>query len=300
MTSADWGMIMGFMIREGLIIFTLFLCAFNRPLPVISQVAQVANVRYSFLCAFNRPLPAVSKDKDKKVSEIINNTVAAYGGLATLIVLRQSGQLRGLVKLYTGSDTPQEGEITIRFMRRPKVAEDLKRIDLKLPTAPKFTIAFDGTRVWGAENDSPVVLYLRSEAAMKAELLHNYEALLRSQELETKPEYVGEEKRSGLQLYMIDMKHSDGSTTRYYISAKTWRILHLEYEITVPSTRQPIRVRESFYDFRVVQSTLAPFRIVRYEDDHLVQEINFTEVTFGVQVDKSIFEAGGGASKGSS
>ncbi|MBI3950049.1 MAG: hypothetical protein HY314_06305 [Acidobacteria bacterium] len=244
---------------------------------------------------FSLPLPVISNDKDKKLSEITNNAVAAYGGLATLVVLRQSGFLRGLVKLYTGNDTPQEGDITIRFSRKFKVAEDLKRIDLKLATAPKFTIAFDGTRVWGAEENTPVVLYLRSEAAMKADLIHNYEAFLRSQELGAKLEYGGEEKRSGIPLYVVDMKHADGSTTRYYISAKTWRILHLEYEFSVPSQSQPIRVRESFYDFRVVQNTLAPFRIVRYEDDHLVQETNFSEVTFGVQVDKSIFEPSGGS-----
>lgn len=246
------------------------------------------------------PLPVVAKDKNKKLSEILTNTTAVYGGLATLLVLRQSGQLRGLVKLYTGTDTPQEGEITIRFMRRLKVVEDLKRIDLKLPTAPSLTIAFNGAQVWGAEDGRPIVLYLRSEAAMKAELLHNYETLLRAQELEAKLEYVGEEKKSGIPLHVLDMKHADGSTTRYYISAKTWRILHLEYTFAVPSLPQPIRVRESFYDFRVVQNTLAPFRIVRYEDDHLVQEINFTEVTFGVQIDKSVFEPGGGgtAAKG--
>jgi hypothetical protein len=253
-----------------------------------------------FMCAFGSPWPTISKEKDKKLLEITANTAAAYGGLATLLVLRQSGYLRGLVKLYTGDDTPQEGEITIRFSRKVKVAEDLKRIDLKLATAPRFTIAFDGTRVWGAEGNNPVVLYLRSEAAMKADLIHNYEALLRSQELGTKLQYVGEEKRSGIPLYVIDLTHGDGSTTRYYVSAKTWRVLHLEYDLVVPSLQKPIRVRESFYDFRVVQNTLAPFRIVRYEADHLVQETNFTEVAFGVQVDKSVFEQGGGsaASKG--
>jgi hypothetical protein len=257
------------------------------------MIRKSLSVFLLFVWAFSLPLPASSKGNDKKLTGILNNTVAAYGGAGVLLVLRQSGQLRGLVKLYTGSDTPQEGEITIRFLRKLKVAEDLKRIDLKLTTAPKLTIAFDGTRVWGAENDNPLVLYLRSEAAMKAELIHNYEALLRAQELGATVTFVGEEKRSGIPLYVVDMKHPDGSTTRFYISAKTWRILHLEYEFSVPSQAEPIRVRESFYDFRVVQNTLAPFRIVRYEHDNLVQETTFTEVTFGVQVEKSVFQLGG-------
>ena len=94
-------------------------------------------------------------------------------------------------------------------------------------------------------------------------------------------------------MHVIDLKHADGSTTRYFISAKTWRILHLEYDFTIPGQEQPTHVRESFYDFRVVQNTLAPFLVKRYEDDHLVQETKFTEVTFGVQIDKAIFEPGG-------
>ncbi len=271
MSDVPYGMITVIMIRKTLIFLTCF------------------------FCAFSLPLSAGTGEKDKKLSEIKINAAGAYGGLGTLIVLRQSGQLRGLVKLYTGTDTPQEGEITIRFMRKFKVAEDLKRIDLKLSAAPKFTIAFDGTRVWGAEEERPIVLYLRSEAAMKADLIHNYEAFLRADELGTELTYVGQEKRSGIQMHVIDAKHADGSTTRFYISAKTWRVLHLEYEFTVSSQQQPIRVRESFYDFRVVQNTLAPFRVVRYEDDNLVQETTFTEVTFGVQLDKTIFEPGGGS-----
>jgi len=64
-----------------------------------------------FVWALSLPLPATSKDKDKKLTEIINNTVAVYGGVATLVVLRQSGQLRGLVKLYTGSDKPRKAKL---------------------------------------------------------------------------------------------------------------------------------------------------------------------------------------------
>ncbi|MCS6806969.1 MAG: hypothetical protein RMM98_15195 [Acidobacteriota bacterium] len=243
---------------------------------------------------------APANQKDKKLTELKIQAAAAYGGLGTLLVLRQSGFMRGTVKLYTGTDTPQEGEITIRFTRKLKVAEDLTRIDLKLPSAPKLTIAWDGTRVWGTEDDRPIVLYLRSEAAMKAQLIHNYEAFLRAEELGTPVKYIGEEKRSGIPLHVLELRHADGSTTRYYVSAKTWRILHLEYEFSVPSQAKPIRVRESFYDFRVVQNTLAPFQVKRYEDDQLVQEYNFTEVTFGVQIDKSLFEQGGGSTtKGS-
>jgi hypothetical protein len=95
-------------------------------------------------------------DKGGKVQEIVDRAVDSYGGLGTLVLLRQTGQYRGFVKLYTGSDNPREGEITIRFMRRLKTVDDLKRIDLRLPASPAFTIAYDGSRVWGSEEGAPV------------------------------------------------------------------------------------------------------------------------------------------------
>jgi hypothetical protein len=235
-------------------------------------------------------LPAIPKGT--KAQEIVDRTVDAYGGLATLVILRQTGQLRGLIKLYTGSDNPREGEITIRFMRRFKVIDDLKRIDLKLPPAPALTLAYNGERIWGAEDGQPIVLYLRTEAAFRADLVHNYETLLRYRELGRGLKYVGREKRSGIELDVIDLVQTDGPSARYYVSVKTSRILHLEYSFSVPSVKEPVRVRESFYDFRVIQNTLAPFRVERYEDDHLVQETRFNDVTFGVQIEKPVFEFG--------
>lgn len=236
-------------------------------------------------------IPVISKDKEGKAQEIADRAIGAYGGLTTLVVLRRTGQLRGLVKLYTGSDHAREGEITIRFIREFKRRDDLKRIDLKLPSAPTLTVAYDGSRVWGAEDGGPIVLYLRSEAAFRADLIHNYETLLRYRELDLKLKYIGREKRSGIDLEVIDLLQADGSTTRYYTSSKTWRILHLEYDLKVPSVKEPVHVRESFYDFRVIQSTLVPFRVERYENEQLTQETRFTEVTFGVQMEKSVFES---------
>jgi hypothetical protein len=115
--------------------------------------------------------------------------------------------------------------------------------------------------------------------------------LLRYRELGRELKYVGRQKRTGIELDVVDLVQADGSTTRYYISVKTFHILHLEYDLKVPSVKEPVRVRESFYDFRVIQNTLAPFRIERFEGDQLVQETRFTEVTFGVQIEKSVFES---------
>lgn len=236
-----------------------------------------------------KPSPA----QEKRTLEILQRTIAAYGGEASVYLLRQRGQLRGFVKAYLEDGRTREGEIIIRFLHRLEKQDELRQIELRFPDAPTLTITYDGTRVWGAENGAPIVLRLRTEAAFRAEVKHNYETLLRYREYKAEVTYVGRERRSGIEVDVLTLTLPDGSTARYFISTRTSRILHVEYDVSVPLMDRPIRFRESFYDFRVVQTTLVPYRIERYEDGRLVQEIRFTEVAYGVQIEESHFRPPG-------
>jgi len=245
----------------------------------------------SLLLLARAPIPSATQDK--KALEIVHRTIAAYGGEASVYLLRQKGQLRGFVKAYLEDGSTREGEITIRFLHRLEKQDELRQIELRFPNAPTLTITYDGERVWGTENGAPIVLRLRTEAAFRAELKHNYETLLRYREYKAEVKYVGREKRSGIDVDVLDLTLPDGATTRYFISARTFRILHIEYDVSVPLVGKPIRFRDSFYDFRVVQTTLVPYRIERYEDGRLVQEIRFTEVAYGVQIEEAQFRLSG-------
>lgn len=228
--------------------------------------------------------------QDKKAEQIAEQAIAAYGGLQAVILLRQRGQMRGIIKTYLEDGSSREGDVVVRFLHRIQNPEDLRRVELKFSGTPDLTICYDGTKVWGTENGATVVLRLRTEAAFKAELIHSYEALLRYREFKYELKYVGKEKKSGIDLDVIDLKHTDGSLTRYFISQKSFRILHIEYDVNIPLVQKPVRFRDSFFDFRVVQSTVVPYRVERYEDNRLVQEIRYTEVAYGVQIEEAAFK----------
>ncbi len=234
-----------------------------------------------------------SAAQEKRALEIVQRTLAAYGGEASVYLLRQKGQMRGLVRAYLEDGSVREGEITIRFLHRLEKQDELRQMEVRFPGAPTLVISYDGERVWGTENGAPIVLRLRTEAAFRAELKHNYETLLRYREYKADLRYVGREKRSGIEVDVLDLTLPDGSKTRYFISTRTFRILHIEYDVSVPLVAKPIRFRDSFYDFRVVQATLVPYRIERYEDGRLVQEIRFTEVAYGVQIEEAQFRPPG-------
>ena len=90
---------------------------------------------------------------------------------------------------------------------------------------------------------------------------------------------------------MIELVSGNGSPTRFFVSSKTSRILHIEYDVPVPREPLAIHVRESYFDFRVVQNTLVPFRVERYENDRKVQEIQFNEIAYGVTLEPAIFKS---------
>ena len=81
------------------------------------------------------------------------------------------------------------------------------------------------------------------------------------------------------------MTDKEKNTTRYYISAKSARILWLEYE------QAAVKYKRTFHNYRVVQGTLVPYRTVLYAGDRQVEESQVLTVTYGVRMEDSLFAA---------
>jgi hypothetical protein len=113
--------------------------------------------------------------------------------------------------------------------------------------------------------------------------------LLRYKENAATINLVGKEKQKGLDLYILDLTDKDKRTTRYYISARTFHVLWLEYEELNPGAA-PVKYSKRFSDYRYAQSTLVPYRTLLMEDGKQTQETRILTVTFGVKVDDSLFQ----------
>ncbi|MBI4468317.1 MAG: hypothetical protein HY650_03240 [Acidobacteria bacterium] len=237
------------------------------------------------------PPVKLTRKGDKRALEAADRASDAYGGSGALALFRQKGQLRGILKIFTDEDTHREGSITIRFKRTLGKMDDFKRVDIELPGAPILSIGYDGEKIWGAENGQPTVLRLRAEQMFQLELINHYETLLRNRELVHELKYVGREKRSGIEVDIIDLVAGSGTPLRNFVSTKTSRVLRVEYDVALPRDERPIRIQEAYFDFRVVQNTLAPYRVERYENDRRVQEIQFTEIAFGIAIDDAVFKS---------
>ena len=76
----------------------------------------------------------------------------------------------------------------------------------------------------------------------------------------------------------------------FFISAKSLRVLWLEYEDTPPDQTSPVKYMKRFYDYRVVQGTWFPYRTVTYVDGKQTVETRVMNLTYGVRMEDAVFQ----------
>ncbi len=224
----------------------------------------------------------------------------AYGSRPVIEYVCTNAREEGFIRIANGEDRPPiEGKFKQQFLRRETSDRDNVRIEVELPDPQggepqELAFGFNGFTGWATQNRRPIALTPQADASFRASLINDYMSLLRFREDGSKVEKVGAEKITGIDTYILELTRPDGSKTRYFVSSKTYRILHLEYELKEsgdePGKEKIIKFRESFYDFRAVQNVLVPMRKVLYEDGKFKQEIELREVRYRLaKLDEDVF-----------
>ncbi len=194
-----------------------------------------------------KELEKAKKQEEAKAGQVkmtqaegaIELAIIAYGGRKQLDIARAAIQEAGTIRLAT-----EQGDLTgnylLRSIKKEKSSQDLLRVDLELSaaenaqgqTAPpiKYVIGFNGASVWSAQNGQYVNPRAGADIAFRAQLTHEYMALLRYKEDGSKLEYGGLETVVGVDSFVIDLTTADGEKTRYWLSTKTYRVLHTSRE----------------------------------------------------------------------
>jgi hypothetical protein len=249
----------------------------------------------------NREKAKAGQPQLSPVEIVAEATIFAYGGRQQLQTARNSFQEDGNIRLAT-----DQGDITgtymIRSLRKEKSWLDLMRTDLELsppeeaqrqgaPPSIKYTIAFNGASIWSAQNNQYVAPRPEAEASYKAQLVHDYTALLRYKEDGSKLELKDPETVVGVPTYVVEMTTEAGEKTRYWISKNSFRIVHAEYELKL-ADQSPIKYRVSYYytPVRVVQNTLVPARRVMMQDGKFAQEMTVTALNSLAKFEPEVFQ----------
>jgi len=229
--------------------------------------------------------------------------IIAYGGRKQLETARAATQEAGTIRLATDQGD-LSGNYLLRSMRKDKSWLDLLRVDLELmppdsaavSSVPsiKYVIGFNGASVWSAQNGQYVNPRAGADIAFRAQLTHEYLALLRYREDGSKVEYVGPETVVGVDTNVIDLTTPDGEKTRFWLSTRTYRVLHCEYELKLVEGQAPTKYRVDYYytpfSSAVVQNTLVPVRREMKQDGKFVQEIKLLNVNLSAKLDPEIFQ----------
>jgi hypothetical protein len=220
--------------------------------------------------------------------QIVESVILIYGTRPGLEQIRRNGVERGRITRTTTEGNQEESEYERRFIRGENLDKDKIRLDQKLPTM-EYSLIFGDGKLWGLINGAAFTPRQDTSASFISQHHHSLDSLLRYKECGSTITLVGKDAQKGLDLYLIDLEDKDKRKTRYYISARSLRVLWLEYEEGNPGG-VPVKYTRKFLDYRVVQQTLAPYRTVLLEGNKQSQETRVLTITYGVKVSDSIFK----------
>lgn len=234
--------------------------------------------------------PGDSKAQDVKFTpeQIVESVILVYGTRPALDHIRRNGIERGKITRFNPEGNPEETNYERRFVRGENLDKDKIRLDQKLPTM-EYSLIFDDGRLWGLINGASFTPRQDAAADFISQHHHSIDSLLRYKECGSTISLVGREQQKGLDLYVVDLTDKEKRKTRFYISARSLRVLWLDYEEGTPGGT-PVKYTRKFLDYRVVQQTLVPYRIVLTANGRESQETRVLTITYGVKVSDSIFK----------
>lgn len=234
------------------------------------------------------PTPAVNgKDaaKNPTAEQIAETSIFVYGaggGRAVLNQIRKTALERGRINVINAEGKMEQGTYQRWITRGDTLAKEKIRFDQEFPSA-RYSLVYSDEKTFGIFDDR--VFTPREDAARRFEnqIFFGLDTLLRYKENESKLELVGKDKIAGVDLHIIDVIDKQNRKTRFYISAKSFRIMMLEYE------DQGVKYRRKYYDYNVAQGTLVPFRTVLFANGKVVEETDVGTVTYGQKIEGDMY-----------
>ncbi|HEX2270332.1 MAG TPA: hypothetical protein VHH35_12380 [Pyrinomonadaceae bacterium] len=230
-----------------------------------------------------------SQDTKFTAEQIVESVILIYGTRPALDHIRRNGIERGKITRFNAEGNTEEANYERRFIRGENLDKDKIRLDQKLPTM-EYSLIFGEGKLWGVINGAAFTPRQDAMSSFISQHHHSIDSLLRYKECGSTLKLVGKDQQKGLDLYVVDLTDKEKRKTRYYISARSLRVLWLEYEEGVPGG-PAVKYVKKFMDYRPVQQTLAPYRTVLLEDGRQSQETRVMTITYGIKVSDSIFKS---------
>jgi len=225
--------------------------------------------------------------KNPTAEQIAEATIFLYGnggGRALLSQIRKTAIERGRTTVLNAEGQMEQASYQKWTTRGDTLSKEKIRLDQEFPTA-RYSLVYSDAKTFGIFNDQIFTPRDDAARAFENQIFYNIDSLLRYKENESTLALVGKDKIGGVELHVIDVTDKQGRKIRFYISAKRFRVIMLEYEDA------GVKYRRKFYDYNTAQGTLVPFRTVLYAGDKMVEETDIGTVTYGQKVEEGVFAA---------
>jgi len=237
------------------------------------------------------PPPVAAQKLDPKTfsaEQVVETAIIYYGfpgGRLLLNQIRKTTLERGRASILNTEGKIDNVPYERYIIRGDNLAKEKIRLDQEFPNA-RYSLVRTDQKIFGIYNNSTFQPREDAAKAFENQIVHGLEALLRYKENESKLDLQPREKIMGVDYFVIDVTDKQEHKTRFYVSAKTFRVMMLSYD------DEGVKYRRKFYDYNYAQGTLVPFRSVLWAGDKIVEEIEIGTVTYGQKVDEELFKAG--------
>jgi hypothetical protein len=209
---------------------------------------------------------------------------ALSGGRPVLEQIRKTTIERGKTSMMNGEGRMETANYQKWVIRGGSIDKEKLRVDHEFPSV-KYSLILNDDKTFGVYDGNAFTPTDAATRAFQNQIFRGVDGLLRYKENGSTIALAGKEKVMGVEYHLIDVTDKAERKTRYFVSAKTYRVMMLEYE------ESGKKYRRRFYDYNYAQGTLVPYRTVLFEGDKVVEETDIGTVTFGQKVDESLFPA---------
>ena len=226
-----------------------------------------------------------STDLNKGVTaeQVAETAIILYGTRDNLNQIRKSVFERGKINITNVEGKVETANYERRILRGDSLDKERIRFDQEYPNA-KFSLVYKDDKIFGIFNDSVFTPREDASKAFENQIWHGLEALLRYKENGATLELAGRDKIMGVDFHLLDVTDKQNRKTRFYISARTFRAMMLEY------TEDGVKYKRKFYDYNYAQGTLFPYRTILWADGKQIEETEVLTVTFGQKVEENLFQ----------
>lgn len=230
------------------------------------------------------PIPAKLDLKNLTAEQVAEFVLVFYGGRGALDQIRKTATERGIANILSADGRTDRVPYTRYVIRAETLAKEKIRLEQEYPSA-RFSLVQSEGRFFGIYNNTVFTPAEEALATFRNQIYHGLDALLRYKENGSTLELATREKVMGVEYNVLDLTDTEGRVTRFYVSAKSFRVMMLTYE------ENGVKYRRKFYDYNAAQGTLVPFRTVLWANDKQIEETEIGTITFGQKVDEGLFAA---------